>query len=252
MSLVTFGTMTADVDAVLFDKDGTLFDARVLLREMGRTRLRLLVQAGASSEAVARMCLAIGFDPESGEIDRNGPLACATPREEALAAATALYLAGYPWASARRLALDAYEKSEKELDLSKVALLFPGATAALQSLSAAGVLLGLVTTDGRERSRRMLALAGIDALMSVVVGAEDFSHPKPDPEPLLKACDLLGVSPTRCAYVGDSPNDMLAASNAGVAVRAAVLSGIGDRSSLARAAAVVMESVASIRPFVSQ
>jgi phosphoglycolate phosphatase len=41
---------------------------------------------------------------------------------------------------------------------------------------------------------------------------------KPDPMPLLKACELLGSLPERTLMVGDSSNDALAARAAGCPV----------------------------------
>ncbi len=253
MVLVRFASVTgdavaADVDAVLFDKDGTLFDAAVLWREMTRVRLGLLAAAGAGEEGIAAVCRSIGFDPKAGAVDRNGPLACATPKEESLVAAGALYLAGHPWAKARRLAVNAYQEAEAKIDIASAARLLAGVDCALRSLAGVGVALGVVTTDGRERSRKMLAACGLDGLIGALVAAEDFTRPKPDPEPLLKACEMLRTEPGRCAYVGDSTGDMLAAAAAGFAVRAGVLTGSGDLQSLGPLSTVMMKSAASVSP----
>ncbi|NPV71984.1 MAG: HAD family hydrolase [Firmicutes bacterium] len=248
MPLVVFGGISTDVDAVLFDKDGTLFDAVALWKELGRERLRLIALSGAAPGAVSLAAKAMGFEPETGVADRSGPLALATWRDEAIAVATGLYLAGFPWTRARRIAVEAYERAEREIDISRVTALLPGVAGSLRSLANAGVVTAVVTTDSRERSQRMLECAGIRDLVKAIVGSEDFSRSKPDPEPLLKACTILGVSPERCAYVGDSPSDMIAAANAGMCVRAAVLTGTGDAGSLAPLSSVVLESVAGIRP----
>jgi pyrophosphatase PpaX len=50
----------------------------------------------------------------------------------------------------------------------------------------------------------------------VVIGLEDVSAPKPDPEGLLVAARHLGVVPSRAVYVGDSEVDVEAGHRAGM------------------------------------
>jgi len=66
----------------------------------------------------------------------------------------------------------------------------------------------------------------------VVVGAEDTTRHKPDPEPLLAALDRLDASSADAAYVGDSPFDVRAAKAAGVKAVAVVWGGIHGADAL--------------------
>ncbi|MCR4398115.1 MAG: HAD family hydrolase [Firmicutes bacterium] len=243
-----FGESVAEVDAVIFDKDGTLFDARVMLSRLGAERFRLMKEAGVGPDGLQWAARAVGFDLEKQIVHSTGPLALATSKEEAVAAATGLCLSGYAWIEARKIALDAYERAEKQIDVASMTDLCEGVSAALTALKSHGLMLGIVTTDTRDRSRRMLEQAGIAGLFDVVVGSEDYRSPKPDPEPILKACEKLGITPGKCAYVGDSVSDMNAARNAGTKLRVGVLTGFGDASILRSLADVVLRSAADIRP----
>ena len=49
-------------------------------------------------------------------------------------------------------------------------------------------------------------------------GGDSFVRKKPDPMPLLKACEALGTLPGRTLMVGDSSNDAAAARAAGCPV----------------------------------
>ena len=51
--------------------------------------------------------------------------------------------------------------------------------------------------------------------MDIVVTAHDVTRPKPDPEPLLKALNYLGVEAASSILVGDSSYDILTGKNAG-------------------------------------
>ena len=87
----------------------------------------------------------------------------------------------------------------------------------LPALKAEGRKLGIVTA---KRHRTVgLALDRFPVLASafdVVVGFEDTSSHKPDPEPVLLAIEQLGGTPDEAVYVGDSPFDIGAAKAAGV------------------------------------
>jgi phosphoglycolate phosphatase len=52
----------------------------------------------------------------------------------------------------------------------------------------------------------------------LVLSGDSLPRKKPDPLPLLHACEHFGVSPGEFLFVGDSPNDMAAARAAGCPV----------------------------------
>lgn len=75
--------------------------------------------------------------------------------------------------------------------------------------------LGIVT-NRNARGVKMLEEFKLRDFFEVVITSSDVAVPKPSPEGLLKACELLGVQPAEALYVGDSPSDMQAAKAAGV------------------------------------
>ena len=108
---------------------------------------------------------------------------------------------------------------------------YDGVTAAVLALHAKGVQLGLVTSKLKGGAIRGLKLVGLDHVFPVVIGAADVTHPKPHPEPVLKALDLLGAAPARTVFIGDSRHDLECGRAAGVKT-AAVLWGPFNRSHL--------------------
>jgi pyrophosphatase PpaX len=93
---------------------------------------------------------------------------------------------------------------------------FGGVVDVLGGLRAEGRRLGVVIAKRRPAVERAFAGAGIGGFFDVVVGSEDTERHKPDPEPILKALELLGAQPDEAAYVGDSPFDIAASRAAGV------------------------------------
>ncbi len=94
---------------------------------------------------------------------------------------------------------------------------FPGAVDMVRALHADGRRLGLVTSKNRAGAHRGLALVGLGDVMEVVVGADDVEHPKPHPEPVLRALAELGVSTDGAIFIGDSVHDLHSGRAAGVA-----------------------------------
>ncbi len=87
-----------------------------------------------------------------------------------------------------------------------------------------GIETGIVTTKFHYRIEAILRKFGAEDLIDVIVGGEDVTCEKPDPEGLLKAVETLGRDKQDVLYVGDSLVDAKTAQSAGVDF-AAVLTG---------------------------
>lgn len=93
---------------------------------------------------------------------------------------------------------------------------YEGMREALDELRGQGHQVAIVTSKLSALARRGLACVGIDDCFECIVGCDDTTKHKPDPEPVLVALRKLGVPPVRAAFVGDSPFDMAAGNAAGV------------------------------------
>jgi pyrophosphatase PpaX len=60
-----------------------------------------------------------------------------------------------------------------------------------------------------------MALGGIIDFMDIIISPNDTIKHKPEAEPALKACELLGIEPKEAIMVGDSTYDLLCGKNAG-------------------------------------
>jgi pyrophosphatase PpaX len=97
---------------------------------------------------------------------------------------------------------------------------YPGVPEMLDQLRRRGARLGIVTSKMRPHALRGLHIAGLDGVFEIVVGAEDASRGKPDPEPVLLALAKLGAAPRDALFVGDSPHDVESGRRAGVTTAA--------------------------------
>jgi pyrophosphatase PpaX len=137
-----------------------------------------------------------------------------------------------PWAESH--GIDALIATYRDYNLSHhdaSVTAYPGVVEMVHTLRTAGLRTGLVTSKNRSGAERGLRVVGLAGTMEAIVGADDVQHPKPHPEPVLLALDLLGVAAAESIYVGDSIHDMQAGRAAGVRT-GAVLWGPFDRPHL--------------------
>jgi pyrophosphatase PpaX len=121
--------------------------------------------------------------------------------------------------------LEAMIATYREFNLKhhdRMVTVYPGVVEAVRQIKSSGIQTGLVTSKNRQGALRGLALVGLEALMDVMVCADEVSNPKPHPEPVEKAVALLGADPARTVYVGDSIHDMHSGRAAGVKTAAAL------------------------------
>jgi pyrophosphatase PpaX len=117
----------------------------------------------------------------------------------------------------------------------RMVTIYPGVAAAIEALRASGRQTGLVTSKNRQGAVRGLKLVKLEAMMDVMVCADEVTNPKPHPEPVEKAVALLGADHRTTVYVGDSVHDMISGRAAGVRTAAALWGPFG-RSHLEGAA----------------
>jgi len=95
---------------------------------------------------------------------------------------------------------------------------YPGVIEGLQQLHDAGLQLACLTNKPLSFAKPLLQTKGLDHFFTHVYGGDSFERKKPDPLPLLKTCEALGVMPAQALMVGDSSNDAQAARAAGCPV----------------------------------
>lgn len=133
--------------------------------------------------------------------------------------------------------------SSKKIDQIMV---FDGIYKLLSELKKKEYGLALCTGKERKRTLQILKKCELYDFFSLVVCSDDVVNPKPNPESLHKCLDYFKITPERAVMVGDAPNDILAAKNAGVH-SIAVLWGEGNREVLQNSGADhICESVVEL------
>lgn len=94
---------------------------------------------------------------------------------------------------------------------------FPGAGLVLDELRRRGLRLAVVTSKAAAIARRTMEVCGLWDRVDFVVGGDEVTRGKPDPEPVARALNHLDLSGRagEVIFVGDSPFDLRSGRAAG-------------------------------------
>ncbi|WP_200762770.1 HAD family hydrolase [Nitrosophilus alvini] len=136
--------------------------------------------------------------------------------------------------------VDAYKERYRVISKEKTSLLF-GAREAVE-LASSFATLGVVTTKTAKYSAELLEHMKIMHFFEVLIGREDVIHPKPHPEPILKAMHKIDARKEHTWMIGDTCLDIKSANDATIS-SIAVLCGYGNERELRRCSKYVKEGV---------
>lgn len=227
------------IDAILFDKDGTLFDFANTWGAFGRNMVLRLAEG--DHDLAAELGRVIGFDLEQVTYSTDSIVIAGTVEE--IADALAPHVPNMPLQ-------DLIQVLNVESSLAPQAQAVP-LVPFLEDLRQAGLKLGLATNDGEMPALRHLDSAGIRDHFDFVAGYDSGHGYKPGPGQLLAFATHVGVAPDKIAMVGDSLHDLQAGRAAGMTT-IGVLTGLASAEALAPLADVVLPDIGHIPNWLAQ
>jgi len=199
------------VRLIILDFDGTLGDTRANIVLTMQQTMRRLGHAVADEDAIAAtigLPLEKGFEQLFPTLSRARVLECAGTYREI------------------------FEKNRKIM----VPSLFPHVKETLAALKEEGYVLSIASSRSSASLKTFLRDMEIDPYISYILGADNVTRAKPDPEPVLKTLSDLGFSAVETLVVGDMPVDIRMGKGAG-ARTCAVTYGNASRQDLSEAGA---------------
>ena len=202
----------SNIQAVIFDKDGTLEDSQVFLRELGQKRSRIIdAQIPGIGEP---LLMAFGINGDT--LDPTGLMAVGSRRESEIAAAAYIAETGRGWLEALKIARNAFEEADRYFKDATTSPLFAGSLEVLKYLSDVGLKLGILSAARTSRVQAFVKRHQLEPYIQLQQGVDE-GPSKPDPALFLQACHTLGVEPASTLMVGDSAGDIEMARRAGAA-----------------------------------
>ncbi len=220
-----------NLECVLFDLDGTLVDTAPdfvfalnnLLQEHKRTPINEKAISLRVSEG-ARELIRFGFEIDHKHKQFNDLL------EE--------FLKIY----------------EKKLETTE-SILYPGIDKLLDTLDSNKIPWGIVTNKPELYAKKLLSTLSLPRKCGVLVCPDHVQRRKPDPEPIVLACERLDCCLSRTVYIGDHKRDIIAAKKAGALSIAAAYGYLGpeadveewDADFIVRKPSMILKLLESIR-----
>ncbi|MFB0537987.1 MAG: HAD family hydrolase [Anaerolineae bacterium] len=191
-----------DIEAVLFDFDGTLVHLNIDFGRMRAEVKALLPQYGLSMEGRSTLYVLELIEDAVRELKAQDEGRARAFQQEAEAAIVAI-----------------------EMEAADQAQVYPEVPRLLRRLRERGIKVAIVTRNCGVAVDRILAENPL--VYDVLLTRDEVTAVKPNPEHLLAALRLLGVEPQQTLMVGDHPMDVQVGRAVG-ARTAAVLTGAGS------------------------
>ncbi|MBA4328582.1 MAG: phosphoglycolate phosphatase [Polaromonas sp.] len=194
--------MFHQIEAVLFDLDGTLIDSAP---DLGAAADKMRTDRGMPSLPLA------DYRPMAGAGAR-GMLGVAfglTPEHADFGALKEEFFANY------------------EACMTERTYAFDGVAELIAQISGAGLKWGVVTNKSARFTLPLTRQMPLFASAQTIISGDTTPHAKPHPAPLLEAARQLAIEPGRCVYVGDDERDIVAGRAAGMPTVAAAYGYLG-------------------------
>ncbi len=192
-----------DIQAIIFDKDGTLEDSGDYLRNLAQKRARLI---DAQIPGVGEPLL-MAFGVHDGGLDPAGLQAVGSRYENEIAAAAYIAETGRGWSAALDIVRGAFSEVDRVMESTPNAM-FPGCQESIESFAGARLKLGIVSAATTSQVVKFAHYHKLQPYFQVLLGS-DLQFAKPDPRLFQFACQELGVNPAQTLMVGDSSWDMM-------------------------------------------
>lgn len=197
--------MFHNIDAVLFDLDGTLIDSAP---DLGAAADKMRTDRGLVSLPLSH------YRPMAGAGAR-GMLSVAfglTPEDASFASLKEEFFVNY------------------ELRLVAQTYVFEGVADLIARICQGGLKWGVVTNKSARFTVPITQMMPLFITAQTIISGDTTPHAKPHPAPLIEAARQLGLPPSRCVYVGDDERDIVAGRAAGMPTVAAAYGYLGTAS----------------------
>ena len=210
------------LQAILFDKDGTLSNSEPFLMALAQARLATALEqvpmdrrpqlAGLLQRAYG---LSVGQGPG---LDPGGSTAVASAGHNLISTATCLAQVGLSWSEALAKAQIIHAQPlDDHPSRAQLTPPLPGVQQLLRHAKDLGLPCGIISGDCRQGIEDFLQHWGLHNAITVFRGADQLPA-KPAAQAALHLCRDLGVDPQHCLLCGDSGQDLAMARAAGVGV----------------------------------
>ena len=205
-----------DIQAIIFDKDGTLMKFDSFWVDVSRCAIRdILRQLNRDDIPMSRLLEALGISGGTADID--GLLCNGTYEQIAMAIGEILRKFGVDISNTDivKMTVSAYNDNA---DSGKIEPACANIRGMLEKLKNGGRKLAVVTTDDSQITHKCLEKLGIEDLFEKIYTDDGINPIKPNPGCALEILSEFRIPAEKAVMVGDTMTDIRFARNAGISV----------------------------------
>lgn len=247
INLVTKDWTLDNIEAVLFDKDGTFIDLHYFWGKMTEMRAEEVIKRfNINPVEFSRLCSFLGYDTNTGRMLSDGITALYSRVKIIEIFKSNLEELEVKTNESEIAEIFDYVSSEFYKDMVKYTKPIEEAIVFIKNLKEHGIKIGIVTSDSVESTNLTIKNFAWDNLFDVVIGRESSSQTKESGIPTKMALEAIGANPNNTIMIGDAPMDYISAYNAGIKRTILVSSGQIEKPELMKTSPYVLNSLCEI------
>ena len=239
-----------NIEAVLFDKDGTFIDLHYFWGKMTEMRAEEVIREfNLDGSLFGKICSFLGYNVNTQRMDPDGITALYSRAKIIEIFRGKLEELGVKTSEEKiaeifdRVSLEFYKKIDECTKPINDAVDF------IKKLRRLGVKIGIVTSDSVESTKLTLKNFKWEDLFDVVIGRESSSETKESGIPTKMALEKLEITSDKAIMIGDAPMDYISAKNAGIENTILVATGQVEATELRKYSPLVVKTLKDVKCF---
>lgn len=235
------------IDTVLFDKDGTFLNDHIYWGKLAECRvLKIIEQFNLNKNLFDDLCFAIGYDPATCKLIKNGPVGTLSRNEvvDFMVKELKKYTISTNFETVSNL-FDIVHKEFSE-NIEKYVFSLEYSENFIKTLKAKGIKLAVVTSDNYEHTLKILKILNLQDIFDCVIGKDSCSEEKRTGKPALSALQKLNSNPENTIVIGDALMDYEMGKNANLKGEILVATGQTDIEILQKYSTCVVNNLSEV------
>ena len=230
------------IEAIIFDKDGTLSNSEECLLELAKTRVDFSANKFKKLKInnikiwLLRKLLISIYGLKKDSLSANASLAIASREHNIISTATIFTVFGLDWFESLSISQEIFDEVDIFLSNQKnntqiSRTLVSGALDLLVALKDKGVHIALMTNDTQEGIEEFICRNKLEDIFDYFWSAEN-KPSKPNPKAVIELCKRMNLNPSKCALISDANTDLKMAKEAEIQMTIGFTGGWKNRPNL--------------------
>ena len=204
-----------NIEAIIFDKDGTIIDANIYWSEIIKLRASMILKEyDINKNFYSQICESMGLNLKTNKLLPDGPIALKSRNE--VINSLLLFLKEIEINILPNDLKLIFKKVHANFSLKAHEFIEPihSSINLIKNLSRSNVKLALITSDTTLNAKNTLKKLNLDSYFEIVIGGDINLQKKSSGEPALYICKKLKLDTKNVIAIGDAKMDYEMSSNA--------------------------------------